>query len=33
MPDYASMEPGHLGAIVAYLATLGREERPEEKKP
>ena len=33
MPDYASMEPGDLGAIVAYLATLGREERPEEKKP
>ena len=28
MPDYASMEPGDLGAIVAYLATLGREERP-----
>jgi len=27
------MEPGDLGAIVAYLATLGREERPEEKKP
>ena len=33
MPDYASMEPADLGAIVAYLATLGREERPEEKKP
>lgn len=33
MPDYASMEPGDLGAIVAYLATLGRDERPEEKKP
>jgi len=33
MPDYASMEPGDLGAIVAYLATLGREEGPGGKKP
>jgi complex iron-sulfur molybdoenzyme family reductase subunit gamma len=33
MPDYASMEPGDLGAIVAYLATLGRDARPEGKKP
>ena len=33
MPDYASMEPGDLVAIVAYLATLGREAPPEGRKP
>ncbi len=33
MPDYASMEPGDLGAIVAYLVTLGRESPQEGKKP
>jgi mono/diheme cytochrome c family protein len=33
MPDYASMEPGDVAAIVAYLTTLGREARQEGKKP
>ncbi len=33
MPDYASMEPADLGDIVAYLATLGRDDVPEGKKP
>jgi len=33
MPDYAAMDPGDLRAIVAYLATLGREAGPEGRKP
>jgi complex iron-sulfur molybdoenzyme family reductase subunit gamma len=33
MPDYASMDPGELRDIVAYLTTLGRDDVPEGKKP